>query len=115
MMSRSGASRRRSSASYELSSRAWRSALSMRSLRTTSVDMPHRDVAERVSQKCLSDTDRADDGEVQVGFDEAQCGKLGQQLTVIENCRGIVPRFHLHGGVEVGAVGAEPNGVALPA
>ena len=71
------------------------------------------DVAEGVSEKCLSDSDGPDDGEVMMRLEEAKRDELVEQRLVERHFAGLVPRFELHHRIEASALRAERAGQAV--
>ncbi len=71
--------------------------------------------SESVGQEGLADADRADDGDMRVGLEEAQGAQLVPELDVVADVGGRVPGLELMCWIEAGALGSELRRYAVAA
>jgi hypothetical protein len=70
-------------------------------------------VAERVREKGLAHPDGPDDGDVVMGFQEAEGGELVEERAVEGDLRRGIPVLELRAGVEARTLRAEGRGQAI--
>jgi hypothetical protein len=70
-------------------------------------------LGEGVGEEGLADADRADEGDVGVGVEEAQRGLLVEERAIEGHLRGTVPRLQDHGRVQAGLLHPQRDAQAV--
>jgi hypothetical protein len=71
------------------------------------------EVPEGMSEEGFANADVTDDGDMVMGFDEAEGGELGEEGLVEVNLRGGVPVLEARVGLEPSLLGAQGGGEAI--